>query len=130
MYINKLIIILFFISLSTSLFSQFQIVIDAYVIDKETNQPLPYTNIGFVNKNIKTIGDSNGKFTLIYDEEAIGKNDILQISALGYNSLQIRSTRLFKRLKNTNKIYLEPKKYALYKTLSKRKEKSVKNKNI
>jgi len=130
MYIKKLILHLYFISLSTTLFAQYQITIDAFVLDKETNQPIAFSNIGFVNRNIKTISDISGKFTLIYSEEAIDKNDILQISALGYNSLQIRSIRLFKRLKNTDRIYLIPKKFTIDKIISKNNDISLKNGNI
>jgi len=126
----KLLTFYFLLFKSTFFFAQYQITIDALVLDNETNQPVHFANIGFVNRNIQTISDKNGKFTLIYDEEAIGKNDILQITSFGYNTLQIRSSRLFNRFNNTNKIYLEPRKYAVDKKLSKRKEKSVKNGNI
>jgi len=126
----KSLIFIFLLFKSVFFFAQYQITIDATVFDKETKDPISYTNISFVNKNIKTVCDKNGKFTLIYDEEAIGKNDILKISALGYYSIQIRSSRLFKRLKNTNKIYLEPKKYVVVRTLSQKKDQDVNDGNV
>jgi hypothetical protein len=67
----RLLIIFILLIKNTFSYAQYEITIDATVFDKETDQPIAFTNIGFVNKNIKTISDVNGRFTLIYNEQLI-----------------------------------------------------------
>ncbi|MBE9490501.1 MAG: carboxypeptidase-like regulatory domain-containing protein [Bacteroidetes bacterium] len=116
---KKLIFLLFFISFRTTLFAQYQVTIDALVLDKKTKQPVPYVNIGFLNKTIKTITDNEGQFTLVYDEDNIVKKDIFQCIALGYEPIGVKASQLFKLLKNTNRIYLVPKKHTISKVVKK-----------
>ena len=100
-----------FIVLSSfkTLLAQDVIIIEAFVLDKNTNAPLPYVNIGFLEKGVGTVSDENGKFLLKYDEDYIEDFEVLQFSSLGYETLKIKASELFSKLSKTNKIYLEPK---------------------
>ncbi|RLD30113.1 MAG: hypothetical protein DRI75_00995 [Bacteroidetes bacterium] len=93
---------------STSLFAQYEVTIEAFVLDKVTNQPIPYVNIGFIEKSIGTVSDETEKFKLTYHEDIVGGKEFLQFSALGYKTLKVRASQLVKFLTNTNKFYLEP----------------------
>ncbi len=59
------------------------------VVDAHTGEPIPYVNIGVVEKGIGTVSDEAGIFTLELDSERIGSNDIIQFSSLGYSPLDI-----------------------------------------
>jgi len=104
---------LFLFFVTTSFFAQYQITIDAIVLDKASEKPIAFANIGFIKKSIGTVSDEKGHFTLVYDEAIIGEHEILQISTLGYATLKIRASQLFESLSKDNKIYLSPKPYHL-----------------
>lgn len=105
---RKLTFLLILSCLSQILFAQYEISIEAFVFNKETEQPVPYVNIGFKGKTIKTVTDKNGKFTLTYDEDSVKQTDVLKFSAFGYRTQETNAGRLYKLLKNTNRIYLVP----------------------
>jgi tetratricopeptide (TPR) repeat protein len=105
---KKLCLLLFSICLSTSLFAQYKVTIEAQMLDKATNKSIPYVNIGFVEKSIGTVSDDKGKFTLTYDEDIIGTKDFIQFSTLGYKTLKVRVSEVVKFLTNTDKFYLIP----------------------
>ena len=96
-----LLVVLFF---STILNAQYDIKIDAYVLDKATKQPLEYVNIGFKNKTVKDISAKDGSFNLVYDEHYINHNDIFICSMLGYKTLEVKASKLYRLLANTNKM--------------------------
>ena len=102
--------ILFFLLIlsSTTVFAQYKVTINALVLDKKTNQPIPYVNIGFVDKTVGTITNSEGEFKLSYHEDVIGSKEVLRFSALGYKTLEVRASQLVPFLTNTNKFYLVP----------------------
>lgn len=114
---NKLIIFFATLFYTTSLFAQYEVTIEAFVLNKETNRPIPYVNIGFIKKSIGTVSKEDGKFTLIYHEDIIGGKELLQFSALGYRTLKVRASQLVKFLTNTNKFYLEQEPFALNEVL-------------
>lgn len=89
--------------------AQYDIVIEAFVLDYGTKKPIPYVNIGFAEKSIGTVSNEDGKFKLVYDEQAVTQRDILQISALGYETIKVTPRQLELLLVNTNKIYLKSK---------------------
>jgi len=107
--IYKKLTLLLFICFTASVFGQYQVTIEAFVMDKNTKQPLEFANIDFQGKNIKAISGSDGKFSLVYDEDAIGDEDIFQCAAFGYETLSVKASLLFKLLTNSNKIFLKPK---------------------
>ena len=57
------------------------------ILDKQTNEPLPYVNIGILNQEIGTVSNSNGKFSLELKEEF--KNDTIRISSIGFKPVEI-----------------------------------------
>ena len=103
---NRVIIFLFFL-ISTTIFAQYQITIDAYVLDYQTNQPIPFSEIKFKNKNIVTLTNKDGQFTLVYQEDLINDQDLFTIKSNGYKSLEITYHQLYNFLRNTNKFYLK-----------------------
>lgn len=102
--------ILFFLvfCFNFSLFAQYEIKIEAQVLDYYSKQPIPYVNIEFANKDLKTVTDKNGFFILSYDEEYVINSDVLKFKTFGYKSQQVSASQFYKFLKNTNKIYLVP----------------------
>ena len=108
MYIRKFILVL--LSLTSFVASaQYDVIIEAFILDYETNKPIPYVNIGFVDKSIGTVSNDEGKFKLTYDDQVINLKDILQISVLGYETIKVTPRQLELLLINTNKIYLKSK---------------------
>ncbi len=126
-------IILLFINtlfISGLISAQYEITIDAYILDRDTQQPIPYVNVGFLDKGIGTVSDQNGHIFMQYDEEKIGLQSTLQLSSLGYKTIQLSSQQLFELLKNNNTIFMEPSVYALEAatvTAEKRNKKTIGN---
>jgi len=102
---KKIIYIISFL-LSTTVFAQYTITMDAYVLDANTKQPVPYVNIQCVGKDIKAITDTSGKFTVTFDEELVTDTDRFQFITLDYDTLSVTMPKLSKYLEVTNKIYL------------------------
>ena len=92
----------------SNLFSQENIRIQATILEIGSSSTLPFVNVEFKNKNIKTVSDINGKISLLYDERMIQENDTLLIYKLNYKRITVTANQLYKLLKNTDKIYLEP----------------------
>ena len=88
--------------------AQYQITIDASVLDYETKQPIEYSEVGFYHKDIITLTDNEGKFQLLYNDELIDDQDLFIVRANGYKSLNINASQVYKFLRNTNKFYLKP----------------------
>ncbi len=76
------------------------------VLDKSTNEPIPFANINFANTNIGCITDFDGNFSL----ETHKKVDSLVISYLGYKTVKEKIRQgSYQELK----IFLEPDKITL-----------------
>jgi len=105
---KKIILIILCICFSPLIFAQYKVTIEAFVLDKKTNQPIPYVNIGFVEKSIGTVSNEDGGFRIIYHEDIIGGDELLQFSALGYKTLKVKASQLVGFLTNTDKFYLTP----------------------
>ncbi|RZT00233.1 carboxypeptidase-like regulatory domain-containing protein [Aquimarina brevivitae] len=101
-------LVLFILFSTISIQAQYVVTIDAVVLDTDTDQPIPYVNVGFVDQAIGTVSDQNGKVVLEFDENAVGQDATLQISMLGYETLKIKLQDLYARLARTNKIYMRP----------------------
>lgn len=76
----RLLILIILISCNT-LFSQN---ITGFVIDAESKQPIEYTNIGIISKNVGTVSDLNGRFKFLVDSKY--DNDTILFSIIGYKS--------------------------------------------
>lgn len=88
--------------------AQYIVTIDATVLDTDTDQPIPYVNVGFIDQAVGTVSDENGKILLEFDENAVGDDAVLLISMLGYETIKINLQDLYARLSKTDKIYLRP----------------------
>ena len=102
-----------FLLLSQWMSAQFVVTIEARVLDAQTKEPIVFANIGFVDRGIGTVSDEQGNFTIIYDEEEVGANDLLQISTIGYETKQIKAADLFTFFEKSNIVYLEEERYLL-----------------
>lgn len=58
-------------------------------MDANTSDALPYVNIGILNKGFGTVTDESGRFHLVIDTLVFNKDDIVQISSLGYETIRI-----------------------------------------
>jgi len=89
------------------------------ITDRTTSLPIEYVNIGIVGKNVGTVSDVNGNFSLTIDKQY--NNDTLLISCLGYfpksikiedfiNS-KINEIKLDEKVTELPKVIVLPKKY-------------------
>jgi len=69
------------------------------IVDEETKKPIPYVNIGCVEKGIGTVSNEDGTFRL----SGLKQGDVILFSSIGYQ----KTTRTV-RLNNNLKIYLKP----------------------
>lgn len=81
------------------------------VLSSEDNSPMSYVSIGIVGKDIGTLTDIYGKFSISIGDSM--ENDKIAISFIGYKKLEIR-VKNFKELCNKrNNFYLVKKPYEL-----------------
>ena len=100
-------IFLVFIFCSNFIFSQYEIKIEASVLDYNTSKPISLASVNFKFTKIGAFTNNTGKFNLTYDEKLIKEDDIFEINAKGFKSLEIKVTQLYKFLRNTDKFYLQ-----------------------
>jgi len=84
-----------------------EININATVLDYDSQNVIPFSEVKFLNKNIGAISDNDGNFSLNYLQRSIKKNDIFMISAYGYDTIKTTADNLYKFLNNTNRFYLK-----------------------
>ena len=77
------------------------------MIDYETKLAIPFSEVKYLNKNIGTLTNNEGKFTLNYFEDNVKADDVFQITANGYDTISTSADRLYKFLNNTNKFFLK-----------------------
>jgi hypothetical protein len=58
------------------------------IFDNKTKAPIPFVNIGIINKGVGTISDENGVFSLKLED--IYNNDSLNISMIGYKKISLK----------------------------------------
>ncbi|WP_405209107.1 carboxypeptidase-like regulatory domain-containing protein [Aquimarina sp. LLG6339-5] len=109
MNLHKLLLFFGLLLLPVIVSAQYNINIEAYVIDQKTNGPVPFANIGFVDSGIGTVSREDGWFNLLYDEARIPKTATIQISSIGYETLSFSANHFYNLLTKDNKIYLRPK---------------------
>ena len=73
------------VTLSFTSFSQY-VKIKGVVTDSLTQEPLPFVNVVFKGKNVGTITDIDGKYTL----ESQWGSSVLQFSSMGYELKEVR----------------------------------------
>ena len=80
--------------------------LNAFVLDYNTQKAIPFVEVKIKNKNIGTLTDSDGKFSLNYFERNVDDDDVFQLTVNGYDTLSTSVARLYKFLNNTNRFYL------------------------
>lgn len=99
-------LLFFVLFISGPIFSQSQ---KGKVLSSETNSEIGFVSIGIIGKNIGTVSDEFGNFTINLDN--IYDNDSLRFSMIGYESKSFL-VRQFKEDSIKN-VYLNPKLYDL-----------------
>lgn len=84
-------------------------------MDADNRHPIEFVNIGIAGKNIGTVSNTNGEFSIDLDAEL--DRDSLLFSSIGYKSRLMKIADL--RHKTNNKIYLKKKTYNLSEVLIK-----------
>ena len=103
---NKQIFLLFFLCCNF-IFSQYQINIEATVLDQKTSKPISLANVNFKYTKIGAFTNKIGGFNLNYDEKLINDDYVFVINAKGFKTIEIKASQLYKFLRNTNKFYLQ-----------------------
>ena len=75
--------------------------------DKKSNLPLPFVNIGILNKDWGTTSNPKGEFDLSLSESDL--NDTLRISMVGYEPMEIYLKDILKKQKQILNIQLQEK---------------------
>jgi hypothetical protein len=58
------------------------------IVDDITNEPIPYVNIGILQKGVGTVSDEQGLFHLELYPSLIKPSDTLQFSSIGYKTIK------------------------------------------
>ena len=94
--------------LSALLFSAFALqaqTLKGVLKDAATGEPLPYVNVGVLNKNIGTVSDEDGRFTLPVPEGHSA--DTVRISMIGYATRDFIVADMAARLADNNEIKMK-----------------------
>ena len=76
------------------------------ITDAKTGEALPYVNVGVIGKNIGTVSDDDGTFTLTIP--AGHENDTARVSMIGYKDMELTVAALHKHLLATPEIKMKP----------------------
>ncbi len=116
-------LLILFLSASAVSFAQGKLTrVSGVVRDSVTKEPLPFVNIIFVGKNVGTVTDYNGYFSLATQ----WGSDRLKASFVGYNE-QIKKVENGENQKID--FYLSPKNFSLQEVTISAKRKSYRNKD-
>lgn len=72
--------------------SNAQITLNSKILDADTQEPIPYVNIGVFKKKFGTVTDENGRFALQIPESM--RNESLSFSSIGYELLSLSIKKL------------------------------------
>ncbi|MBS9522403.1 carboxypeptidase-like regulatory domain-containing protein [Litoribacter alkaliphilus] len=81
--------------------------ISGLIIDRDTESPIPFTNVGIKNKFIGTVSDSHGYFKISINTLSV--NDTIEISRLGYDKEKMLVKKLMDPKSNPRIILLQQK---------------------
>lgn len=62
------------------------------IIDRNNNKPIPYVNIGVLNKGIGTVSGPKGEFSILLTKQFL--KDTIRISAIGYKPVEFPIQKL------------------------------------
>ena len=71
-----------------------QLAYEGSVLDAKTGKPIPFVNIGVLNRGIGTVSNEDGKFLLQFYRREVGEGDVLRLSSLGYLPREVPLSRL------------------------------------
>lgn len=83
------------------------------ILDADTNQPVAFANIGFVDRGIGTVSDDQGFFELQFLSSQVGADATFQVSIIGYTTRQFTHSQLKSILNDKQPIRLSPTRYNL-----------------
>ncbi len=63
------------------------------VIDASSSKPIPFVNIGIVDKGVGTVSDEDGLFHLYLNPEIVNSNDNILFSSLGYEPRTVQVSK-------------------------------------
>ena len=109
---KKHLFILFFL-LCAGVIAQEVTTIAATILDEETKKPLAFVNIGFAEKGIGTVSNTEGNFSLTWLEGAIEDAAFLEISSIGYETKKIPISELKQLTSYKVEVLLAPTQYTL-----------------
>jgi hypothetical protein len=84
MFFRQLVLLLVLVFMYLNVLAQITKV-EGFVVDDLSGEPLPFTNIYFLNTTIGTVSDTLGRFSI----KSRQHNDTLVFSQLGYNMLKV-----------------------------------------
>ncbi len=79
------------------------------ILDASTKECIPYVNIGILKKGLGTVSDEKGIFHLELNPSEFTQKDILIISSIGYEPIEIPVPQLEFRYNEYPEIYMQPK---------------------
>lgn len=79
--------------------------IQSTILDYNTREPIPFVNIGILGKNLGTVSDDAGKFSLEAPKTGWNSSDTLRFSSIGYQSVDVV---LLHEKELPQSIYLKP----------------------
>lgn len=80
---------------------------DGIIKNAQTNEPIPYVNIGILNRDKGTVSNEKGEFTLEIPNEFV--NDTIKISSIGYETKIFIANEFIKTLKENKTVKLSEK---------------------
>ncbi|MBS9462097.1 carboxypeptidase-like regulatory domain-containing protein [Flagellimonas sp. 389] len=64
------------------------------ILDAKSGLPIPYVNIGIIEKGVGTVSDEEGIFHLEFNPDLYTSKDVVLFSSLGYETLEIPISNL------------------------------------
>lgn len=77
-------------------------------VDAKSGEPVPFVNIGILDKGVGTVSDENGIFHLPLETSDYDKGDSIQISCLGYETIRIPVSKIEFEYNEYPKLILNP----------------------
>ncbi|WP_036154330.1 carboxypeptidase-like regulatory domain-containing protein [Maribacter forsetii] len=78
-----------------SIFSQN--VVSGTVVDSETNETIPYVNIGILKQTLGTVSNESGKFEFEVKDDFM--KDTIRVSSIGYKTISLVASDFIKKMK-------------------------------
>ncbi|PQB05553.1 carboxypeptidase-like regulatory domain-containing protein [Aureitalea marina] len=88
--------------------AQYIVTLDAEVRNQQSSEPVVFANVRILDKQIGTITGRDGSFLLRFDDEQVHDMEVLEISALGYQTRQITLKQVYRLLERQKSLELQP----------------------